>query len=362
MIMEENSKSAIIDSIKGVAIILMVIGHSDAPFTNWIYLFHMAVFFIASGYCWNDKHSEPIQNVKKYVIKKIKNLYCPCVLVNGTYLLFNNLFVKYGIYSASPEFIKLGGGNARIITIISQRKMIKELLKIVLFLSGSHTQLAGAFWFVRCLFIVNVGHCLVSYVDKKLGMHEVFGKVALIVSIIMAHLVNEGNLVFLHGFKSVFSAYIVYVIGMKLKQYDVLNGRVYTIRGALASFILLCILSNYGTISMAEGKIVNILFFLLASLLGWIFLNAISLKMDFCKGFMRLLNESSLWIMALHFLAFKLVSWIYIKLLRLPIVLLASFPVIQTNNKVLWVPYSAVGLIIPVLCYSVYKKLCRFSK
>lgn len=109
MIMKENCKSTIIDSIKGIAIILMVIGHSDAPFTNWIYLFHMAVFFIASGYCWNDKHSESIQDVKRYVIKKIKNLYCPCVLVNGTFLLFNNLFIKCGIYSASPDFIKLGG-------------------------------------------------------------------------------------------------------------------------------------------------------------------------------------------------------------------------------------------------------------
>lgn len=233
--------------------------------------------------------------------------------------------------------------------------MVKEFLKIVLFLGGSHTQLAGAFWFVRCLFIVNVGHCLISFIDKKLGMQRPLEEIALIISIVMAQLVNEGNFSFLHGFKSVFSAYIVYVVGVLLKRYDTLISPIYAVHGMLASFVLLCVLSNYGTISMADGKIVNVLFFLLVSLLGWTFLKAVSFKMNFCKGIMRLLNESSLWIMALHFLSFKLVSLVYIKLTRLPIVLLASFPVIHTNNKVLWIPYSVVGTIIPVLCYSMYK-------
>lgn len=36
----------VIDVIKGYGICLMVCGHSGAPFTDWIYLFHMALFFI----------------------------------------------------------------------------------------------------------------------------------------------------------------------------------------------------------------------------------------------------------------------------------------------------------------------------
>ncbi len=52
MIQMRNTK---IDVIKGMAIILVVLGHCGFPATNFIYLFHMAVFFIASGYCWNEK-------------------------------------------------------------------------------------------------------------------------------------------------------------------------------------------------------------------------------------------------------------------------------------------------------------------
>lgn len=42
-----NMRITEIDVIKGICIILMVVGHSGSPITKWIYLFHMAVFFVA---------------------------------------------------------------------------------------------------------------------------------------------------------------------------------------------------------------------------------------------------------------------------------------------------------------------------
>lgn len=38
-----------IDLIKGIGIILMVGGHCGMPFTHFIYLFHMAIFFMHLG-------------------------------------------------------------------------------------------------------------------------------------------------------------------------------------------------------------------------------------------------------------------------------------------------------------------------
>lgn len=38
----------------------MVCGHSGFMHRNWIYLFHMALFFMASGYMWNDIHATSI--------------------------------------------------------------------------------------------------------------------------------------------------------------------------------------------------------------------------------------------------------------------------------------------------------------
>lgn len=66
-----------IDIIKGYCIVLMVMGHCRAPFKNWIYLFHMPVFFMVSGYCWKDKNVCNLKSYKNYIIKKSKGSISP---------------------------------------------------------------------------------------------------------------------------------------------------------------------------------------------------------------------------------------------------------------------------------------------
>lgn len=40
-----GQRDTTLDCIKGYGICLMVCGHSGFPYRNWIYLFHMALFF-----------------------------------------------------------------------------------------------------------------------------------------------------------------------------------------------------------------------------------------------------------------------------------------------------------------------------
>lgn len=63
-----------IDIIKGIAILLMVLGHSGFPYSDYIYLFHMAIFFMCTGYCWNDKHIKDKESLYAYISSKIKSL------------------------------------------------------------------------------------------------------------------------------------------------------------------------------------------------------------------------------------------------------------------------------------------------
>ena len=45
-----GGREVLYDVIKGIGIILMVIGHTcGQPLYNWIYSFHMPLFFIISG-------------------------------------------------------------------------------------------------------------------------------------------------------------------------------------------------------------------------------------------------------------------------------------------------------------------------
>lgn len=66
-----------LDIAKGIAIILMVLGHTSIPkvLSNFIWAFHMPLFFIAAGYStqWNKL------SIREYVIKKTRTLIIPFI-------------------------------------------------------------------------------------------------------------------------------------------------------------------------------------------------------------------------------------------------------------------------------------------
>ncbi len=144
-----------IDIIKGIGIILMVGGHCGMPFTHFIYLFHMAIFFMASGYCFNASNSETMQDVLSFVKRKFKGLWFPYVLWTAVFSLLHNVFIKAGIYSPAPWSISEIGKN-----------IIKSF-----FLHG-HTQLGSALWFISALMQIAVLYCCIDYVIKKVTVSK----------------------------------------------------------------------------------------------------------------------------------------------------------------------------------------------
>lgn len=67
-----------IDITKGFAIILMVFGHSSIPksISNYIWSFHMPLFFIISGFLYNaSKYKSPLSLIKKKILYTYYTLY-----------------------------------------------------------------------------------------------------------------------------------------------------------------------------------------------------------------------------------------------------------------------------------------------
>lgn len=67
-----------LDIIKGIGIILMVVGHSGSPdyVHDIIYTFHMPLFFIASGWFFSERN---LEDSKGFVMRKLKNIYLPYI-------------------------------------------------------------------------------------------------------------------------------------------------------------------------------------------------------------------------------------------------------------------------------------------
>lgn len=94
--MQENGNKKRIpemDIVKGIAIILVVIGHTKVLGNSFIYLFHMAVFFIASGYFYSDKSSETLQSVLLFTKKKVITLWIAFSVGISVFTLMNNIFI-----------------------------------------------------------------------------------------------------------------------------------------------------------------------------------------------------------------------------------------------------------------------------
>lgn len=63
-----------IDILKAIGIIFVVAGHSSSPLFNWIYSFHMPLFFFVSGFLRYSSQSKPWG---KFLIGKIKASLLP---------------------------------------------------------------------------------------------------------------------------------------------------------------------------------------------------------------------------------------------------------------------------------------------
>ncbi len=86
------------DMVKGIGIIFMVLGHSGIPCSihDFIYLFHMGLFFFVSGYFLKlPKNYEEIkwhQDYYLFVKKKLKALWLPFVEYGLFFLALHNVF------------------------------------------------------------------------------------------------------------------------------------------------------------------------------------------------------------------------------------------------------------------------------
>lgn len=93
-----------IDIGKGIAIILMCVGHSYVCtfLDTFIYLFHMAFFFMMSGYFFREKN---LASPKTFLWKRIKGLYFPFVKWAFIFVALHNVFTTLGIIREKPAFI-----------------------------------------------------------------------------------------------------------------------------------------------------------------------------------------------------------------------------------------------------------------
>lgn len=129
-----------IDIYKGLGIILMVIGHSTGIFNEYIYQFHMAAFFVISGYTTNlDRDS-----FGHYFYKKVYSLYIPLlsITVFGVVAMAGLYMLNLYSYFYDPAVYPYIG--------------LIETIKRFLISYDNYVWWLGAAWFILVLFQVEI--------------------------------------------------------------------------------------------------------------------------------------------------------------------------------------------------------------
>lgn len=122
-----------LDILKGIGIITMVMGHSNMgeSFNSYVAGFHMQLFFIVSGYLFNQSKYSFID----YTKRKAQTLLLP-------YISFAIITLLYCL----------------ILSYIKQSNIYNfpECLIGIIYSNRSIFPITGALWFLQCLFLVNI--------------------------------------------------------------------------------------------------------------------------------------------------------------------------------------------------------------
>ncbi len=345
MVIKSNSEILYMNYMKFFGIVYLLIWHSAIEGLNiFVISFFLQMFFFISGYFYKDTYSE-----KPFVFlrKRIISLYIPYITFCSLFLVLNNIFVNYNLVNDS--------------LYITHENVIFSCLRIVLMMSG--LQMAGAMWFVSSLFVASILFCCISALFRKkipFGHYLKENESVRFLFIVVLYLL--GN--YLSFVQVTLPIYLdislvllfFYYLGYLFKIYE--EKIPFNIFLALSSLLTLLICTKFGYPQFGQRRYVDPSFILLCGTAG-IYLNIYIAKK--CAAYKRIefvnyAGRNTIVILALHFLAFKIVSLMLIYSQNLSINLLSSFPTIKSANQYYRWLYVISGLSIPLAVKYLFDK------
>lgn len=370
--MSSNHRIDEVDIVKGVGIICMVIGHSGSPLRDFIYLFHMAIFFIASGFLFSHRSSDSAESVGLFAFKKVKQIWVPYVVWITVFTLLHNVLLALNVYTDNAAIAEYVSGEwISVQQPLTLPQMAENIIQAVRF--GGYAQLAGTFWFFRVLFLVSLGYCTVDYLLKqRFGDDTHKGQLVVSVVFLLAGYWCRLNV---PGAGSTYvpqalSFYCLYHAGRAFRDAYESSGlaerllspsgtdRGKSLAVCLISLVILVNLGRLGTMELSQNEYHNPLFLLAGAAAGWLFLLGFAVAV---KGLpigqsLAFVGRHTIAIMSLHFLCMKVVALVIALVYGLPSFCIAAFPNLHGEWGLWWVAYSVVGVVLPLALDVLYGK------
>lgn len=321
-----NDRDTSWDFARGFGMILVVLGHTDFVGRDFVYLFHVPLFFIVSGALFN---TTPPLCAKIY--KKFKRLYLPNLKYGLIFLLLHNVFVYFHFYTPS-----------------SKTNTFYALAKI---LCWGNEELGGAMWFLRSLFFSYCLYLVLMLVRNK-GIRFLLFLLITFAGWLMVDLHYFYTIRTLVVIPCIVCPFIMF--GLIYNNYNELKDYLY--KYSCSFFVLsgsvLCVAAKCYHIDLAYLSLPNPVVFYLLGCIGFVFVISCCrlLQNSMLYDCITYIGRHSIPVLALHLLAFKLVSFIYLRMTGGSINLLSEFPAPNLPNNIVYpLIYTVVGIAMPLL-------------
>lgn len=358
-------RDSIISIAKGLAIILMVIGHAEAPelITNFIYTFHMPLFFICAGYFFKRRY---LTDPWPFISRRMKGLYFPFVKWSLVFLLLHNLWFSLGILN--EEYGNWTGG---VTHPYSWDMAMKRIVLIFTSMSGYDEFMAGAFWFFRGLLVASVVFLLLYKLAESytpLRHNKAVIAICLLAVGFTAFRIAHGikiSTIPNGGWRETWGIFF-FGAGVLYREYESKVREHWAI--SIGLLLFLCFSAKMHFSGMNNGaKWLDLLTLPLTGCAGFLLTRYVSRLIDRRNNRLRRLlifiGENTLYIFIFHIISFKIVSLLKIWWYDLDFGQIGCHMVIHYNHTdFFWVLYSVAGVAVPLLVLRWVRALRRGAK
>lgn len=339
------TRNETIDIAKAVGIILMVVGHTRCPdyLRQLIYLFHMPLFFLFSGYFFNQKY---LDNKKMFIKRKLKTLYLPYVKWSLLFLLIYNFCFEINIYSEKVSYFGI------VFHPYSIQDYFRHALSI-LFSMTEHAPLLGGFWFLHSILWGNIIFLF--------SLRCIKGRKLMALLFIMTCL-------FLH-FKIIIPIIEITSLDVLAALFIAIGFYLKENQGNLIIPLIpqhLLLLAYFLPVSFQSVSAKKLIFFIFSGVVGTIVIVKLAFliqKYAILNKIMPYIGQNTLTILALHILCFRLVSYIVCIYTGMALWHIGEHPTIDyQSGGALWIIYSLCGVAMPLLLLKLYHGLLNTIK
>lgn len=333
--MSKKKSNEVLSVMKGLAISMIVIFHSGCSAWLFIFfsLFHISVFYFSMGYFFKKEY---LENPMDFVKRKFKGLYLTFVKWQIAFILLHNFLASLHIYE----------NQYSLSDIVRRCFVVCKLVPSELMLMP--------FWY-----IISAIMCLAVYFVVRYAVFLLKPKCEnLLLTVFIACSMLFGVFLLESGFRTEFYlessfvlVYILFVGEMWHRYEEKIKTNAFV---ALFSFALLIVFSRFRGLSFVSQDFWGYWQYMVVTILGMYLVYYVSkriCKIERLKRIFIILGNDSLYILALHILAFKLLSFVKILIYDdLTIKNMYDITVIFKHNDILWCcAYTIVGIAVPLV-------------